>query len=112
MRRTRVYFKYLVRRCNKDVTKNSADSLAHKLIGKSDTLVWKDIKKMNHTNVPVVSTIDGVIGSNSITNKWQHHFKLLLNSSSDNSRKEYVLNKVANVDTDNCYVDRFTIEDV
>ena len=67
---------------------------------------------MNNTNVLVVSYIEGVTGSKSITNMWQHHFKSFLNSSSDNSRKKYVLNKVANVGNDNCYIDRFTIEDV
>ena len=64
---------------------------------------------VSNANVPVVSTIDGVTGSKSIINIWQHHFKSLLNSSNDTSRKDTVLNKIANGDNDNCYIDRFTL---
>ena len=112
IRRSCVYFKYPVRKCKEDVTKNSAESLDLKLLEKSDAMFWKEIKKLNNTHVPVVSTIAGVTGPKSIINMWQHHFKSLLNSSSDKSRKDYVLNKVANADNDNCYIDRFTVEDV
>ena len=112
MKKSRSYFKFVLRKCKQDVSKLTADSLANKLLCKNDNVFWKEVKKMNQCNVPVVSTIDGVTGVNNINNMWQQHYKSLLNSSKDTSSKEYVVKHVSEVDNGCFYFERFTVDDV
>jgi len=113
MKKSRAYFKFVMRTCKREGSKKSADSLASKLLCKSDKLFWKEIKNINQSNVPVAATIDSVTGAKNITNMWQQHFKSLLNSSSDTSKKGHVLGEVANVSNGKCHIlDRFTPLDV
>ena len=58
-----MYFKYVLRKCRKDKCKTTADVLANQLLSKNDKMFWNEIKKINNSNTPVVSTIDSVTGT-------------------------------------------------
>lgn len=95
MKRSRSYFKYIIRNCKRDKDINAANSLARKLLTKDDRNFWKQIKKMNNSNVPLANCIDGVTGSTNIANQWKTHFSCVLNSSKDTSSKEFVLRELS-----------------
>jgi hypothetical protein len=70
--------------CNSDEDRTRADALANKLLHKDNITFWKDVFKMNRTNINVLaSTINGITGEDNITNLWHDHFSDLLNSNSD-----------------------------
>ena len=112
MNRTRLYFKFVLRKCRKDNCKASADSLAKKLLDKNDKSFWSEIKKLSSSNTPIVSTVDGITGSSNICNMWQEHFKALLNSSEDTVHKDFVLSSISNISSKSTYFERFTVDDV
>ena len=68
--RAKARFKGAVRfiRCNEDALRK--DSLANKLLCKSDKAFWKEIKLMNNSKLSLPNVIDGVTGSNNIVNMW------------------------------------------
>ena len=109
MKKSRAYFKYVFRKCKASNNKKDADSLANKLLSKNETEFWKEIKKMNQGNMCVADTVNGVRGKQDIAYMWKDHFKGLLNSSKDTSKKEYVVHSIRN--NDMSFV-RFTIHDV
>ena len=110
MKRTRSYFKYVLRKCksNKDI--NAANVLANKLLAKDDKGFWKEIKKMNTTNVPLANCVDGVTGSKNISSQWKAHFSNILNSSHDISSKESVVGELN--DAEKLAFNRFTPSEV
>lgn len=112
MKRSRSYFKYVIRKCKNDKNRINADKLAMHLLGKSDKLFWKEIKKLNQSNAPIVSTVDGVTGTKNVTEMWKTHFEMLLNSSNNTSEKDHVLNKISGVTINNCFLQRFTVDEV
>ena len=113
MKRTRAYFKYVLRKCKRDKCAKNADSLANKLLMKDEKAFWKEIQAINQANIPVATTIDDVTGNDNITNMWKDHFKNLLNSSKDIRNKEYVLNNINSVGNANCdNFKRYTVDDV
>jgi hypothetical protein len=89
-----------------------ADSLARKYLNKSSKDFWKEIKTINNSSSKLgpedVQSINGVLGASNICNMWQDHFKGLLTSCQDFSKKEQVLNAIEQVD----FVERFNVPDV
>ena len=109
MKRSCAYFKYLLRKCKSNEKRLVADSLANKLLGKSDKEFWKDIKKINQGNCESATSVNNVVGASNIADRWKGHFKDLLNSTTDVSNKlnvEYVINN-SHLETN-----RFTIDEV
>jgi exonuclease III len=106
MKRSRAYFKLVFRKCKQDSVRQNADKLADKLLCKDDKGFWKEMQKMSRLKARSAVTVNNATGTKAITDMWQTHFKELLNSSKDTSKKSYVLKEL---DKDNnLYVNRFT----
>ena len=57
---------------------------------------WKEIKKQSSVGAtPLASTVNGASGVVNITQMWSEHFSNLLNSSSDMSRRDFVLAEIS-----------------
>ena len=100
MKSSRAYFKCIFRRNKKDSEKKRADVLANKLLGKCDNDFWKEIKKLNYTNNNLPDVVNKVSGRDKISEMWGEHYNKLLNSSKDNSSREFVVNSVSNISSD------------
>ena len=111
MKRTRAYFKCVFRKCKRDVSKNIADSIATKLLQKDDKSFWKEIKRQNEFNTSKsANTINDITGEQDIADMWHNHYKLLLNSSNDESRKGFVMYEIGKKEC--MSLDRVTVEEV
>ena len=55
---------------------------------------WKHIRKPNNVRVPLASTFGGVTGESEIAEMWQDHYKSILNSLKNNTRQQFVTNKL------------------
>ncbi len=94
MRKSRVQFKYALRQCKKDSGRALADSLAANLLSKDDKSFWAEIKKINNTNAPLATTINYVSGEQPIVVMWKSKFETLLNSSTDSTKKQILLEAI------------------
>ena len=110
MKKSRAYFKCVLRKCRKDKTKNSADLLANKLLTKNDKEFWKEIKKLSSNHVPIASTVNNVTHKKNVPNMWRTHFESLLNSSKDISLKSCVVQVLSK--PEGYFFERFTASDV
>ena len=96
MKKTRAYFKYTLRLCKANLSKNHADSLARKLLSKDTKQFWKEIKKLKgDCNNNVAFTIENVSGEQNICNLWKDHYESILNSSKDTRLKSHVMNELS-----------------
>ena len=68
-----------------------------------------EIKKLGTNKCEPAATINKVTGSKNITDMWCNHYEELLNSSTDNSAKSYVIDCI---DKSTLHLDRFTIAEV
>ena len=91
---SRSYFKLVIRKCKSNSDKNKANILANQLLAKDENKFWTENKKINNNNVSIANCIDGVTGTSNIANKWKDHFRNVLNSSKDSSRRNIVLKHV------------------
>jgi hypothetical protein len=95
MRSTKAQFKLALRKCKLEQDTSTSDSLAKKLLSKDCKQFWKEVKKHTNKSVPInADSIGGVTGTANVCNLWHNHFKGLLNSSTDVSNKECVLDKI------------------
>ena len=58
---------------------------------------WKHIRKSNNVRVPLASTVGGVTGESEIAEMWQDHYKSILNSVKNNTRQQFVTNKLDSI---------------
>ena len=81
--RTKARFKRAMRfiKNNEDTLKK--DSLARKLLSKTDKEFWKEIRVMNSSNMPLPNVIDGVWSVN-IVDMWKSHYNDLFNCLRNN----------------------------
>ena len=77
--RAKVRFKGAMRfiRNNENILRK--ESLAKKLLCKTDKVYWKEIKLMNNSNLSLPNVIDGVTGPHNIVNMWKFHYEDLFN---------------------------------
>ena len=96
MRGTKAQFKLALRKCRRNKDRLSSDLLAKKLLNKNSKSFWQEVKKTSNSNISMqATTVGGATGNSDICNMWKEHFKSLLNSSSDNSKKECVTDRLA-----------------
>ena len=110
MKKSRAQFKYALRSCKKNSSRNQADSLAANLLRRDDKAFWKEIKKINDNSVPLSTTVNNVTGEQAISEMWHTHFKSILNSSTDVSNKHVLLETLN--DKNDYKFDRFTVNEV
>jgi hypothetical protein len=98
MKRSHAQFKLTLRQCKLNSEQKSIDFLAKKFLSKDTKTFWKAIKTLNNSHInPVASTISGVSGEDNICKLWHDHFKGILNSCTDFSRKESMCNRLKDV---------------
>jgi exonuclease III len=97
MRRTRLTFKYSLRQCQRQEATTRADVMAQSLKDHNSKSFWKEVKKHNHVNIPLATTIDGITGEPEIANHWRVHFEDLFNSVNTQSNKSYVQNHMEDI---------------
>ena len=97
MRRSRLKFKYALRQCKRNEDAIRADQYAKSLLDKDMVSFWKHIRKSNNVRVPLASTVGGVTGESEIAEMWQDHYKSILNSVKNNTRQQFVTNKLDSI---------------
>ena len=112
MNSTRAQFKLVLRLCKKDRSQKEADSLAKHLLAKDTKQFWKEVKHMAGSKASDPSpTVGGACGADAVCHMWQKHYQGLLNSSSDNTEKDFVLQSLSNLQ-DQFEIQRFTASDI
>jgi hypothetical protein len=82
----------MLRKCRTNKDRHASDSLAKKLLANNSKAFWDEVKKLGTPNVTTQATIvGGATGSSNICNMWRDHYKKLLNSSKDVSKKASVM---------------------
>ena len=81
---TRARFKSAMRFIKKNEETLRMEALAQKLTEQNSVEFWKNIKKINRSNVSLPSVIDGVCGTKNIASVWKHHYKSLFNCLREN----------------------------
>ena len=103
MQRSRAHFKLSLRQCRLDKHKQIADSLANKFLNKNTKDFWKDINgQCSGYGCGAASSVGGVTGTVNVCNMWHDHFKQMLNSSSDFSCKDKVLEEINSCSLGEC----------
>ena len=97
MRRSRLKFKYALRQCKRNEDAICSDQYAKSLLDKDMVSFWKHIQKSNNIRVPLASTVGGVTGESEIAEMWQDHYKSILNSVKNNTRQQFVTNKLDSI---------------
>ena len=82
----RLTFKYALRQCKKDEDAIRADQYAKLLLDKDMVSFWKHINKSNNTK-SLATTISGDAGENEVVEMWLDHYKSILKSVKNNSKK-------------------------
>lgn len=100
MKKSRAYFKFILRTCKNDIDKANASRLANTLLNRDDKSFWKNLDKLKNSKGCSTEVIDNVVGNDNIASMWKDHFSQILNSSKDYSYKQTVMNKVNNVNND------------
>ncbi len=113
MTNTRAQFKRALRRCHANEKQAIADSLAKKLLLKDTNSFWNGVKDARGQTIKVQATvIDGVTGSENITDMWMKHFKSLLNSTHDNVQKNRIAKDLSSINKIDITSDLLTYTDV
>ena len=97
MRRSRLKFKYALRQCKRNEDAICADQYTKSLLDKDIVSLWKHIRKSNNVRVPLAFTVGGVTVESEIAEMWQDHYKSILNSVKNNTRQQFVSNKLDSI---------------
>ena len=85
--RSRARFKQALKHCKRMEHQIIADKLADKCLKHDDNGFWKDISRVNKTNVSLSTKIENVTGERNIAELWRKHysdiFNAVRNSASD-----------------------------
>jgi hypothetical protein len=99
MQQTRAQFKAALRYCRSIESKAKADAIARKFLLKDTKSFWKEIKNVNSEGSCILpSTVGGETGVNKICDMWQKHYQNLLNSNTDISCKDGVLQSLSHIE--------------
>ena len=85
MRRTRLQFKYALRRCRRAEAQARADSLAKHLAKKDTSRFWKGIHDERSSHMPNPTCIDGITGEDEILLLWKDHYMSIFSSTHRNN---------------------------
>ena len=84
-KRANANFKYALRFIKRNENTMRSDSLARKLQNNSPNDFWKEVRIMNNCKTSLPSNIDGVSGSEKISQLWTKHYYDLFNCVKSNS---------------------------
>jgi len=112
MKRTRAVFKLALRYCKNHVEEMKADACAGALMDKDCRKCWKCVYKIsNSKDTNHVSSINGVSGTDDITNMWKDYFENIYSAKVDSKYRQLFENKLLNNLADTSAV-LFTVYDV
>ena len=83
MKSSRAWFKYAICFIKNHESQLRKDSLAKKLSQSKPEDSWKEIQQINHCNIPLPNSVEGISEKEEITELWRSHFKQLFNCISD-----------------------------
>ena len=100
LRIARCQFNYALRFCLKNEKELRAKALADKFAGNPHSIAtfWKEVRKLN-SDPPLAQSVGGVTGNANIADMWKNHFADILNSVSNDTSRDVVLNEPNNSDT-------------
>ena len=98
MKGTRSCFKLSLRQCKRAKDQKTTDILAEKFVNKDSKSLWKNIRRTyGKDNQGYSTNIAGATGPRDICNMWRCHYRDLLNSTSDSSKKNDVLKRLQDI---------------
>ena len=97
MSSARARFKYPLRQCRLDEQCISSENLASFMQCHDLNNFWKNISLPNKSNSTLSNCINGTTGEGDIANLWKNHYRILLNSSEDDSSKDFVYDSFKNI---------------
>ena len=84
MTKAKTKFKYTLKFAKQHENVSRKESLAKKISNKKPDDFWKEIRSMKNVNVSPPNNIEGISGSNHITELWKNHYNELFNCINDN----------------------------
>ena len=97
MSSARARFKYSLRQCRLDEQCISSENLASSMQCHDLNNFWKNISLLNKSKSTLSNCINGITGEGDIANLWKNHYSILLNSSEDDSSKDFVYDSFKNI---------------
>ena len=97
MSTSRLQFKHALKQCQAMEDTARADALAASLSKKDMISFWKSIKTMNHKNVPLAPSINGISGERDICDVWQNHYCDILNCVKSDNNNTVVKNCISSI---------------
>ena len=97
MSSARARFKYSLRQCRLDEQCISSENLASSMHCHDLNNFWKNISLLNKSKSTLSNCINGTTGEGDIANLWKNHYSILLNSSKDDSSKDFVYDSFKNI---------------
>ena len=97
MSSARARFKYSLRQCRLDEQCISSENLASSMQCHDLNNFWENISLLNQTKSTLSNCINGTTGEGDIANLWKNHYSILLNSSVDDSSKDFVYDSFKNI---------------
>ena len=96
MRRSMLYFKYLLKQCQQRKEMVRADTMAKSMHSKDVSSFWKRVSKTYKKGVPIANVVNGANNPSSICDIWKVQFESLLNSVNSNENMKHVKDCVLN----------------
>ena len=90
MSSVRARFKHALRQCRLDEQCISSENLASSMQCHDLNNFRKNISLLKKSKSTLSNCINGTTGEGDIANLWKNHYSILLNSSEDDSSKDFV----------------------
>ena len=85
MRKSRLLFKYALRKCKRNKNAIVADNIADNLCKKDDKAFWRGIQNVTNSKVKLPSKIGEAHGSTDISVKWKDHYSRIFSTVNDSN---------------------------
>ena len=98
MRKTRLYFKYLLKQCQQREDMARADAMVKSMQAKDAVSFWKNVSKTYKKGIPNATNVNGANDSTAISAIWKTHFESLLNNVNTDANMQNVKECVQNTE--------------
>ena len=85
MRKSRLQFKYALRKCKRNKNAIVADNIAEKLYKKDDKAFWRGIQNVTNSKVKLPSKIGEAHGSTDISVMWKDHYSRIFSTVNESN---------------------------
>ena len=98
MRKTRLYFKYLLKQCQQREDMPRADAMAKSMQAKDADSFWKNVSKTYTKGIPNATNVNGANDPTAISAMWKTHFESLLNNVTTDANMQHVKECIQNTE--------------